>query len=289
MPTIIKVPKSGVLGMPSGRKRSGIDFDAQDFLRLIEEKGVRLAWSRAADCPCASMVTQADQSDYQGVVTKSVIPSPNCSVCSGEGILYFRPSSETQPDSDIGQLDEVQAAIASDNASVIRGSMAEMRRSDDAYQASGRFVSGHAMVTVRPENKLGYYDRLINLDSEITYREIVRAPAEGQPVPLKFKARGIHLLATLSSQDGSSTVVQYPETSFEIADGLVTFVTGQGPTPGERVTAHYLTHPSWIVMSHPHAVRSTVVSAKTPDPITPVGNPADMPLQAELMLEFLAR
>lgn len=285
---IIEVEGPGVIGMPAKRKVSRIDFDPGDFDRLIEEKGARFAWSRAADCPCVTIETRAEVVDFANVVKKTPIPDPGCPVCSGEGFFYFRPSDDDQSN-EIGDLTELQESVVGDEASVIRGFMAGIESREDVYQPSGRFIDGQAMVTVRPGNRLGYYDRLVHLDSEVTYREVIEAPAPGQPLPLKFKAGCVNLLARVVEVSGQVSLDRFDATQFFVSSGQVCFESGSEPAQGARLSVHYQTNPSWIVMSHPHTIRATPVIGGLSSPGTPVGDSASLPIQAKVMLEFLVR
>ena len=70
MPTLT-MPQAGVTGLPEGTKEEGqrVDFRPDQFDLTIETKGYRIAWSRAAQCPCKPINAQTEQ------------PDPNCAIC----------------------------------------------------------------------------------------------------------------------------------------------------------------------------------------------------------------
>ena len=109
MPTL--TPKAGAIGLLEGQKEAGkrVDFKPDDYVLLVETKGYRLAWSRAAFCPCKPINLQTDQSD------------PTCTLCEGSGWLRFRPEEAVINSAVIGELDELQQSIVDDNAAVVSG------------------------------------------------------------------------------------------------------------------------------------------------------------------------
>ena len=127
------------------------------------------------------------------------------------------------------------------------------------------------MITMRAENKLAYYDRIVNLDAVAVYAEIVEVPNSGA-LPLRYKAVHVNLLRSASQ-------VYTSPTNYTVDTGDVTTT---GITAGTRLVCHYLTHPSWRIVEHPHNVRLTQVKSKTADPLTPSGDPSDLPVQPML-------
>lgn len=262
-------------GSPStGEKQAAqrADFTQNRHELLVEMHGYRLAWSRAAQCFCAPLNDQTEQAD------------PDCPQCAGAGYLYFPASTEPQDPSLVGDLTEVQRLIlASSNASVIRGIMTGLGTSETPFDRLGKLLSGQSVVTVRPNNRIGYLDRLIALDSLIIYTERVYWPGEDAPLPLRYLVDGgVNLLASASQR-------YVPDEDFVVSQGLVRFVPGREPSMPTYLAAHYNCHPHYLVVEQPHASRLTYIprakagaGAKTPE-----GNVVQMPLQAVVRLDWL--
>ena len=176
----INVP-APVIGLPQGIKERRVDFADNKFDALIETKAVRMAWSRSMACPCVSINDQTKQ------------PNPNCSLCQHTpGILFFRPTDYSVDESLVGSLTDVQDYIVNrpDSESVIiKGVIQSNMKSDNQFDTIGHWVEGSSLITVREENRLGYYDRLVMLDSQMSYSQIaftdgsnlvrLRSPAAG--------------------------------------------------------------------------------------------------------------
>jgi len=257
---------AGTLGLPAGVKdKPRVDFTPNDFVRLIEAKGYRVAWQRASPCPCVPINTQTDQ------------VNPNCTLCRGQGWILFKPAAAVTDTRTIGQLTPLQAQLAS-NAAVVRAIMTGLTATKYPYQDIGPRLEGQLNVTMRAENKLAYYDRIVNLDSVAVYAELTETDNTGV-LPLRYPATAVNLLR-------SESKVYVEGTDYTVVAGAVTWATG-AVVSGVRVVCHYLTHPSWRIIEHPHNVRLTQVKAKTASPLTPAGDPSDLPVQAIAKLEFL--
>lgn len=267
-PTMIS-PSSGEIGLPTGLKEAGqrVDLKPDKLTLMIETKGYRLAWSRGAPCPCAPLNDQTEQTN------------PNCPLCEGSGWLYFAPS---QPITEkAGTFTDLQqAVIARFKAGVIRGIMT-MGKSDDApYDKLSYWRDGEMQLTVRPENKIAYYDRLINLDSEMTFYEIRDAKSLDTPyLTPRYHAITVNMLR-------SETVVYEPGVDFGLEDGRILWLRNQ-PPEGTQLLIHYQTFPVWLVQSYPHVVRGTLVKYKKAETQTPQGDHYRLPIQAVVKYEFL--
>lgn len=257
---------AGSLGLPTGLKdKPRVDFRVNDFVRVIESKGYRVAWQRASPCPCVPINAQTDQ------------VNPNCTLCSGQGWILFKPSYAVTDARTIGELTPLQAQLAAD-AAVVRAVMTGLTATKQPYLDIGPRLEGQLMVTMRAENKLAYYDRIVNLDAVAVYAQIATLES-GDTVPLRYPAVHVNLLR-------SESAVYTEGTDFDVVAGAVIFRTGVATT-GLRVACHYLTYPSWRIVEHPHNVRLTQVKTKQTSLATPAGNPSDLPVQAIAKLEFL--
>ena len=266
MPVLSK-SKAGVVGLPAGVKEQGrrVDFRPDDFVLMVETKGYRLAWTRTAPCPCTPINDQTQQAD------------PNCSLCDGSGWVFFRPEVGTINEKLVGKLDALQKKILGNDATVIRGIMTGITGDKQPWDPVGPRLEGMASCTVRAENKLGYYDRLTNLDAVITYAQLLDV---ADPLVLKYPAAAINLLRSTSNAylDG---------THFDLVDGDIVWKAGMAPAAKTLLSIHYLCHPTWRVINHPHMLRVTPVQKKEKKPLTPQGEPRDMPINAVVKYEWL--
>jgi len=268
-PKVIR-PESGVVGLLDGQKEAGqrVDFKPDKFVLAIESKGYRLAWSRAARCPCESINDQTDQAD------------PNCDLCDGSGWFYFAPTNPVGAAA--GELDATQAKVVETfNAGVIRGIMTGGSTTADPYTKQINWVEGQMQLTVRPENKIAHYDRLINLDSELTFRELRKAGPTSTPY---FKPRShattVHLIRSLTTDYA-------PTTDYTLEEGKIVWQAGSQPAEDTLLVLHYQTYPVWLVVTHPHVIRGTPIKYKTASPATPQGDYYALPIQALVQYEFL--
>lgn len=259
---------SGIAGLPADVKATGrtVDFKPDEFTLAIESKGNRLAWSRASYCPCRGDNDQTEQ------------PGINCDICEGSGWLMFAPARVVN-NKEVGKFDAIQTQIISSaTAGVIFGVETALFGKSNPYDQVVRRIEGQKNLTVRPENRLGYWDQIINLDTTIVYSQV--ADADGTAVlKVRFPIVCMNLLR-------SETQTFVEGTDFNTLDGNINWI-GTPPAKDTRVALHYLTYPHWRVIEYPHMTRATLVSAKTKKPDTPLGNPTDLPIQAICKLEFL--
>ena len=270
MPVLSKSTKvkAGVVGLPTGVKDLvRADFRNEMWIQAIEAKGYRLAWSRTAQCPCKSLNDQTDQND------------PNCPLCDGLGWIFFKPEGAVSNPKLIGPLDPIQTRFVGDHGAIIHGIMTGLSNQQNALDAIGPWMQGMAMVTVRAENKLGYYDRLTALDSRIVYSQILKA---GETPILKTKYPVVQ-----SNLVRSVDKVYVEGTDFDITVGDIVWKPTKAPAPTTPLVVHYLTHPTYRITEHPHMVRTTLTKFKQKAPLTPQGEPVDLPVQGVCRYEFM--
>jgi hypothetical protein len=266
-------------GLPQGsKKRSDIaDLDHAGIDKFNEVAGARIAWSRAAICPCSSINDgETGQTD------------PQCPLCKGRGWFYFGPRNY-EVSTDVGTLTPLQKAIVADgNAAVIFGLFQRGENRMNPYDIVGNWMRGGMFLTVRFANLLAFYDRIVNLDSDIVYHEVIEQPAllpGVQPVmriPLRYRASSVNMIRSLTErwEEGEHFVVS---TTGEV------LWTMPPPSPGTRYTVHYCTPPTWLVVEHPHVIRETPRRLDISNKVTPAGMPQPLPLQARVELEFLPK
>jgi len=276
MPDLLGPAIGPTLGLQSGQKdRPRVDFREGEFIKQIETHGVRLAWSRSSICPCAPANDQTKQSN------------PNCSLCHGEGFLFFRPSEYVAPD-DVGEMDPTQQRILLDyKAVVIRGVMVSAMRQENAFDILGQWVLGSVMITTRPENRLGYFDRLVALDAMLPYSQLAfsKSVTSGSTTvhraSLRYPAVQVNLCRS-EAQEFKADV------DFQITDaGDLEFLPLRNPPPDTRLAVHYDHRPVFIVWEHTHAFRDSLKAFKQTVKKTPLGNPQQLPIQSLARLEFL--
>lgn len=272
MPTIT-MPDFGVTGLDGDKSQPlRLDFDfgmGLKFRDAIEERGYRLAWSRAQVCPCAGVNEQTQQHD------------PNCALCKGLGWIYFGPKSYVLDETKIGAMTPLQKYVASRSEGVvIRGVMTGLGQTPELFDKLGTWYSGTSQVTVRAENRLGYADKLVALDSEIVYSEVITATAPLQTLTLRYPAISVNLIRSLSTR--------FIASDFELtAEGAIKWAAGKVPSAGEKIAVHYNTFPTWVVIDHPKSTRDTYVKTKRKTTTTPAGDPARLPVQAIVRYDFL--
>lgn len=261
-------PKSGIAGNTNSKyEKRRPDMDAKLFDAVIEQKGYRLAWTRATECPCASVNDQTRQ------------PDPNCVLCKGTGWFYFAPS-EPVVSSKIGALNPLQQKIVDNKAGVIRGIITGIRSNREPFGEIGNWQWGDVTITARPQNRLGHYDKLVHLDSEIVYVEAFDSDAPTLPVKTRYLVNQVNLFRSFATEFVAGT-------DYTLVAGVLSWLPGKGPDKGTRISLHYLTHPTWLIIDHPHAIRASMRKLKVKSPLTPQGDPQQLPIQAHARLEFL--
>jgi hypothetical protein len=267
MPTVT-IPDYPVLGVPEGVKQAGqrVDFKLDQFSLAIETKGYLLLWERSLECPCAPVTTQTEQ------------PDPNCDLCNGQGWIYFgAPEAQVLDNYALTELQ--QYMLDSSGGMVIRGLKDSITNKENPVDPIGKWAEGSAHLTVRHENRLGYYDRITSLDSQIVYSEILIT--DGTAIlATRYPAVGVNYLRSVDK-------VYTIGVEFQIENGVVTFYSGQIPDANTRLAIHYLCHPVWLVVEHPHASRVTLNKFKTSKPTSPAGDAKQLPIQAMIRYEFL--
>jgi hypothetical protein len=265
----LRKDQPGAVGLPPGIKDiTRTDFRNDMWIRAIEAKGYRIAWGRTAQCPCKSVSTQTDQAD------------PNCDLCHGGGWLFFRPANAVVNPRIIGPLTPIQQRVVANNAACIHGIMTALSNTKRAWEHAGPRLEGMSMVTVRAENKLGFYDRITCLDARIVYSQLFKVLDRAAPLVTRYPIVQINLLRSIDT-----TYVE--KADFDLVVGDIVWRTGKAPAVDTPLVAHYLCHPTWRVMEHPHATRVTLTKFKQKEPLTPQGEPQDLPVQAMLKYEFL--
>ncbi len=257
------------------KDRPRVDFTARSFTNFLEQHGTRIAWSRSAVCPCTPINGQTRQ------------PNINCTLCKDNpGFMYFREDGyNTASVPEIGDLDTIQQYLVDRTATpavVIQGAAQKISLSQTPYDKVGDWVDGMVSISFRPENRIGYYDRLTFLDGVLDYSEIVLTAAPDSPTVLRFPAIRVDFVRS------ETQLYKHQEDYLVDSIGRICFVSGRGPAKGTRISVKYLHRPQYIVWDHLHAIRVTKKNTKLGEnPKTPLGNIQHLPSQVQAKLEFL--
>jgi hypothetical protein len=282
----INMPEVPVVGGPVTEKDAGqrVDMKPDKFDLVIENKGYLLAWTRASVCPCMPVTDKTNQ------------PDPNCSLCSGRGWFYFG-GNQTQDLSGY-QFDPLQQKIIDESgAMIIRGIISNVMNTYDTLNRLTNWQAGTLSLTVRHFNKLGLYDKIVVLNPEIVYSQIIVADGGSvidigrDPGQVRYPITGInHVQGHVP--DTSAPVRYVHGLDYQANDiGQLEWLPGREPAADTRLALHYNCHPTFLVVEHPHVLRSTLKKFKV-DPAaltTPRGDPKPLPIQAVVKYEFLPR
>lgn len=232
------------------RDKARVDFQADKFINAIRTKGYPVIWRKAILCPCRTEET--DQ------------PRPDCEQCDGSGFFYIEP---------------VQ----------IHALMTNLEKKKDIYRNLGEWLTGSSMATTEPQNRMGYRDSLEMVHSVMTFNEWIEK-GNRRGVRSKLPAgkdvaryRIVNPLHLYWMEDNQLRLLEQGA-QYRIDDnGWIEWVgTGRSIPDGTIISVNYEFHPVWIVMTHPHAVRDTLVRIKNPEQtVTP------LPVQAAVKLDYL--
>lgn len=242
--------------------------EATEFEELIETKCPRLGWARATICSCKGFNDQTDQTD------------PSCPVCNALGWRFFRPREYIVDETTLGALDPLQTSLLEKaKGVVIRGLTTGIGTQPDIFQTLGKWALGSTMLTVRPGNRVGYFDRIIQLDVVEPFSEVITTDGTNV-IPTRYPVHSLNFLATLTTEFDNDSVALFD-------DGTLGWKTGFVPAAGERVTIHYMHHPVWVVMEFVNANRTSLVKFKKNTVETPSGDTQHLPLRVMLRREYL--
>lgn len=252
---------------PSRDASQRVEFIEELFEDRIADHGMRLAWSRSAFCPCRPLDPSLEQ------------PAADCKLCDATGYIYYGPPNPQ--DLSAENLTGVQRRMLERTRGfVIRGLMTSFGKVATDYDRAGVWERGNATLTVLADNKLYFRDRLVCLDTETLYREVVQMPAPPERrLPLRYLVQGGVLLC----QGTAKTYV--PGIDFTVRDGDVVWL-GKRPDAGERLSMAYNTFATYQVSSMAHVVRQQNDRLGLPQ-VSPEGSIGRLPLMAQVSLTFI--
>ena len=252
--------------------RPRVDFNIDDFLRLIKSKGVEAVWYTSAKCPCNTRNPMHDH----------VINSPrtDCNVCNGDGYEYFNPQAVTL------------IAIG-------------LRRDFNQFEKYQPMAMGEAQFTVRGEHAPGYFDRIVLNDARTTRSEMFARKSDESKdehvdrltypiVDMTYLDQdgdphtvGVVQIRRHGGSDGQPGSVMIEGVDFEVTvDGYIDWTLGDAlntsPELGRLYSVVYKTRPYYRITSFTHAVRDTRTRLKSP-----TEKPDVLPVQFTAKLEWL--
>lgn len=261
-----------------------VDFDPEEFRKMVMTHGLRVWWEQSAECPCStrskeylrdgSRFTQDIDAAGQSVYTGE--PRANCPACKGNGYVLHS-----------GQQ--------------IRAVLTGAKHNPKAFEIYGEYANGMISVSTLPEHLPGYQDRFTLLDSAMVYRETriaagsvdkLRYPIVsrlldlvGGPTPfagvlycLKAGVTGEVPVGFAPLEDG----VDFEVTAEGYLDWALGLARGTAPTPGEPYSVTYCGAPRFAVVDYPHSLRDTWVKIKTANRTYQA-----LPINAMARLEFM--
>ena len=216
------------------------DFKPEEFYKIIFQKGYSVMWEKSSICPCVAK-------DREGQ------PDFNCPLCFGKGRYWFDPKS-------------------------ILGIMTSFAN-ESKWNQTGEYLQGTSYFTCMPENKLGFWDRITNINSKIRYSEVVERGRYNASNSDKLKFKPIQTIGLRTI-----TTVYKANIDFKLNEADSTIEWGLGglePVVGEQYSVEYILHPKWIVIDLVNVLRDTQVKYKKPGVQF-----QEMPVRAMVRLEF---
>lgn len=263
-----------ITGLPAGTKaRPRADFRPTDFDSAILTKGYRMYWSRAGICPCLNN----DQTEQ---------PDPTCALCQGDAYYYFLPDEALAAGATEDSAgNPVQLNTAGDGV-LIYVLMTSLTQDVEVFEKFGEWVFGTARATTQPQNKLGYRDRLVSVDSEMTWAQVIEydgstiipITGERRKSGLRYPFIKVHQLRSLP------TVYKQGVDFALTSSGTIQWLSTR-PDSGTRLTLHGTIHPVWIVMDHVNTFRDTQLEGGTTSIVDQ--RFSKLPIQAVTKLDFL--
>lgn len=224
------------------------DFRAEEFVRLIRQKGYFCLWRKAMLCTCYEKRTGQ--------------MNMNCEFCNGSGYKYVDPH-------------EIQCILTG------------MNRKVDVYNHAGQMVSGTASATTEPQYRLGFRDSLELRDSVMVMNELIEKGlrrGSRRLLPIDVDAARYKIIKVVALVVGQARLEE--NIHYKVREGLIEWTAlGHAAAPtGTMISLHYEYHPVLIVTSHANMIRDTLTLFKKPGGATA----ESLPLKVEVQLEFLA-
>lgn len=182
-------------------------------------------------------------------------PDPTCSTCAFNGFRYIHPRVYES------------SGVATD-WQLVKAVFADAKLDNNIFHEQGEFLHGDALLTVPGAINVGYFDRWIGVELEMPFSEVLERAAgdtvlvghggrttDQRKQALRYEPKCINFV-------GDQTTTWYPGTDFTLQEGTTAdkatlkWITGRGPTAGDRYSVHYTCHPVWIVTSATYGIQN---------------------------------
>jgi len=260
-------------GQEVSTRKTRSQFRQIEFQRVILQHGYYLMWSKAVICPCMNAETEQTR--------------VNCATCDGSGFYYSDPL-------------------------MVRGIMSNLERNEKIFEKFGSWVEGTSQVTVEPQYRMGYRDRIEMQDTVMTHNELFkkgdrrgtrsRLPARTDSVryrivrlvKLVVSVGNVNLECCTEGAIPEGVDLDNPDAVFPLEEGYHFRITADGwiewlsrgddlVPDGAWLSVLYEYAPVYIVVSHPHATRMETLETKVPSQ-----QPFALPVQALVKLDYLS-
>jgi len=259
-------------GQDVNTRKTRAQFRQIEFQRAILQHGYYLRWSKAVICPCMNAET------HQTKV--------NCPTCDGSGFTF---------------LDTME----------VRGIMSNLERNARVFEKFGTWIEGTSQLTVEPQYRMGYGDRIEMLDAVMVHNELFqkgdrrgtrsRLPARCDSLRYRVVRMTRLVVDGAGIDPACCTPKMLPDNAkpedcklYTLEEGYHYNVTKEGwiewtPEGDEFVldeawvSSLYEYRPVYLVVSHPHATRQETLESKSP-----FMQPFALPVQSLVKLDFLS-
>lgn len=201
-----------------------VDFYTQKFKDKVIEKGYDITWERMALCPC--------RKDF------SSQPISNCKNCNGMGYFWF---------------DETQTIAMISNVAVQKKFL---QWSDE--------LAGSAYLTINPEYKVGWMDKITVTSAESMYSEICNVIIDEDDFALiKLRYPLLENEKMLLFVSPESDLVEIPINDIEYVDSKTIKIL-TAVNEGDNISILYKHHPTYLVIDTLNDYRNTYLKKRMP-------------------------
>jgi hypothetical protein len=129
---------------------------------------------------------------------------------------------------------------------------------------------------VRAGNRVGYYDRIIQMDCVEPFSEIIQS----KELKTKYPVHSINFIGSLTQEFTNDDIVLFD-------DGTLGWKDGREPVEDTRISINYMHHPVWVVIEFLNANRTTLVKQRRAVVSTPQGETLQLPIKVLIRREYL--
>jgi hypothetical protein len=234
-------------------KKLRADFKPEQFTRALQQHGKRVVWRKAMVCPCLNPVTGQAKVD--------------CPNCDNSGFIY---------------VDRME----------IRALMLSFDKTTRIYEKFGMWISGEVQVTVEQAYRMVYRDSIEMVDDLMGFNEVIkkgdrhgrRSVLEAGVDTARYRIQNLNKVLICDADDNVIPL----EIGYHLELNEHGQIVWRAPgnklvNDGQTLSLHYDFHPVYIVISHPHVLRSDIVGTKQPAEVV-----SGLPLQMGAQLDFLS-